>query len=207
MSAPAGKPAPFALRDSEPADIPAIAAIYAHYVATSTATFDEAPPPQEEIAQRRAELVATGLPFTVATGDAGRILGYAYAAPLPAAFGLSLHPRGFDLCRSGPLIRGGIGRRVAGAADRALRRRRATASSWRSIGNDTAHAASIRLHEKLGFERVGLMPAIGFKFGRWIDVVTMQRALGAGSRRPFLSARRARSSIPEGPRPKATAQV
>jgi phosphinothricin acetyltransferase len=177
VSAPAGKPAPFALRDSEPADIPAIAAIYAHYVATSTATFDEAPPPPEEMAQRRAELVATGLPFIVATGGAGRILGYAYAAPFRPRSGYRFTLE--DSIYIDPAaIRGGIG---AGLLARLIER--CAAGGYRqlmAVIGDTAHAASIRLHEKLGFERVGLMPAIGFKFGRWIDVVTMQRALGAG---------------------------
>jgi phosphinothricin acetyltransferase len=171
-------PAPFAIRDSQPADIPAIAAIYAHYVATSTATFEEVPPPPEEMAQRRAELTAAGLPFVVASDAAEGIIGYAYAAPFRPRSGYR-----FTLEDSIYLAPSAL-RRGIGSALLAQLIECCTAGGYRQIVaviGDTAHAASIRLHQKLGFARVGLMPAVGFKFGRWIDVVTMQRALGAGA--------------------------
>lgn len=167
----------FALRDSRPDDVPAIAAIYAHYVATSLATFDEIAPSVEEMTQRRAEVVEACLPFLVAASPSGRVLGYAYAAAFRRRTGYR-----FTL-EDSIYVEPSATRRGIGTALLAALIERCAAAGYRqlvAVVGDTAHAASIGLHEKLGFVRIGVMPAVGFKFGRWVDVVLMQRPLGPG---------------------------
>jgi len=181
VSEPATRPAPGAIRDSLPADLPAIAAIYAHYVATSLATFDEIAPSAEDMGQRRAQLVAAGLPFVVAANGAGRIEGYAYAAPFRPRSGYR-----FSL-EDSIYVEPAASRRGIGTALLATLIERCAASGYRqlvAVIGDTANAGSIALHEKLGFAHVGLMPAIGFKLGHWVDGVLMQRPLGAGATSP-----------------------
>lgn len=172
------EPAAFTVRDSEPADIPAITAIYAHSVMTSLATFDEQPPSVEEMRQRRADIVDIGLPFLVAAGDNGQILGYAYAAAFRRRTGYR-----FTLEDSIYIERSMTHRGIGTALLTALIERCAAAGYRQMVAviADTEHGASIGLHEKLGFKMIGVMPAIGFKFRRWIDVVLMQRALGSGA--------------------------
>jgi L-amino acid N-acyltransferase YncA len=174
---PAMQPVPFTIRDSAPTDIPAIAAIYAHSVSTSLATFDEQPPSMEEMAQRRADVVDIGLPFIVAMND-GQILGYAYAAAFRRRTGYR-----FTLEDSIYVAPAMTHRGIGTALLTALIERCATAGYRQLVAviGDRAHTASIGLHEKLGFTHVGVLPAIGFKFGRWVDVVLMQRALGPGA--------------------------
>lgn len=171
------EPATFTIRDSEPADIPAIAAIYAYSVMTSLATFDEHPPTVEEMRQRRADVVDIGLPFIVAAGSDGQILGYAYAGAFRRRTGYR-----FTLEDSIYIERSQTHRGIGTALLTALIDRCAAAGYRQMVAviADTERAASIGLHEKLGFTHVGVLPAAGFKFRRWIDVVLMQRALGPG---------------------------
>jgi len=178
VSAPAAPPAPFVIRDCQAGDIPAIAAIYAHYVATSLATFDEVPPSAAEMALRHAEVIEGGLPFIVAAGDDGHVFGYAYAAAFRRRTGYR-YTLEDSIYVEPSAIRRGIGSALLAALIE-----RCAAAGYRqlvAVIGDTAHAASIGLHQKLGFARIGVMPAIGFKFGRWVDVVLMQRSLGAGA--------------------------
>jgi L-amino acid N-acyltransferase YncA len=172
------EPASFTIRDSEPADIPAITAIYAHSVMTSLATFDEQPPSVEEMRQRRADIVDIGLPFLVAAGDTGHILGYAYASAFRRRTGYR-----FTLEDSIYIERSMTHRGIGTALLTALIERCAAAGYRQMVAviADTERGASIGLHEKLGFKMIGVMPAIGFKFRRWIDVVLMQRSLGPGA--------------------------
>ena len=172
------EPAAFAIRDSELADIPAITAIYAHSVMTSLATFDEQPPSVEEMTQRRADIVDVGLPFMVATDTRGRILGYACAAAFRRRTGYR-----FTLEDSIYIDHTATHRGIGTALLTALIERCAAAGYRQMVAviAETERTASIGLHEKLGFTHVGVMPAIGFKFRRWIDVVFMQRALGPGA--------------------------
>lgn len=173
---PAIAPAAFIIRDSEPADIPAITAIYAYAVMTSLATFDEQPPSVAEMTQRRADIVDIGLPFIVAAGPDGQILGYAYAGPFRRRTGYR-----FTLEDSIYIERTMTHRGIGTALLSALIERCAAAGYRQLVAviADTGHAASIGLHEKLGFKMIGVMPAVGFKFRRWLDVVLMQRALGS----------------------------
>jgi phosphinothricin acetyltransferase len=169
------QPGAFSIRDSEPDDVPAITAIYAHSVMTSLATFDEQPPSVEEMRQRRAEAIDAGLPFIVAVENDGRLIGYAYAGAFRRRTGYR-----FTLEDSIYVERNATHRGIGTALLTALIERCATAGYRQMVAviADTERTASIGLHEKLGFKMVGVLPAAGYKFRRWIDVVLMQRALG-----------------------------
>jgi phosphinothricin acetyltransferase len=169
-----------ALRPAEDRDIATIAAIYADHVLTGLASFEVTPPDAAEIARRRADVLARGLPYVVAELD-GRVVGYAYAAPyrLRPAYRYTVEDSVY--VHRGALGRG-VGRRlleclVAECAAAGYRQMLAV------IG-DRGNRPSIALHEACGFARVGLLPSVGFKFGRWVDSVLMQRALGAGDTTP-----------------------
>jgi L-amino acid N-acyltransferase YncA len=175
--------APVAVRDCSEADIPTVAAIYAHYVKTSLATFDENAPTVAEMAQRRVDVLAGGMCFLVATGARDAILGFAYAAPFRPrpAYRFTVE----DSVYVAPEVtRRGVGRALmSGLVERCA------AAGFRqmvAVIGDSANAASIGLHAASGFERIGTMPAVGFKLGRWIDGVLMQRPLGSGADTPPL---------------------
>jgi L-amino acid N-acyltransferase YncA len=174
---PAMQPVPFTIRDSAPTDIPAIMAIYAHSVITSLATFDEQPPSLEEMKQRWADIVDIALPFLVAVDAAGKVLGFAYAAAFRRRTGYR-----FTLEDSIYVDRSATHSGIGTALLTALIERCAAAGYRQLVAviANTEQAASIGLHEKLGFKMIGVMPAVGYKFRRWIDVVLMQRALGPG---------------------------
>ncbi len=173
------------IRPSREDDVAAIAAIYGYHVLHGLASFEEVPPPVAEIARRRAEIVARGLPYLVAERangtDGGRVVGYCYA-------GL-FRPRAayrFTLEDSIYVDAAEVGRGVGRALLEPLLLR-STELGYRQMvavigGRETV--PSIRLHEALGFSHVGALPAVGFKFGRWIDIVLMQRALGPGAATP-----------------------
>jgi len=172
------QPAPVAIRDSQSADLPAITALYARYVTTSLATFDEVPPSLEDMTARRQDLLAAGLPFIVAADTSDKLVGYAYAAKfrLRSAYRFTLED---SIYVDPSAIRRGIGSALLDAVIE-----RCTALGHRqlvAVIGDTANAGSIGLHAKKGFERVGVMPAVGFKLGRWVDAVLMQRTLGSGA--------------------------
>ncbi|HUK61617.1 MAG TPA: GNAT family N-acetyltransferase [Stellaceae bacterium] len=174
MNAAAG----FALRAAAPGDIGAIARIYAHHVLTGLASFEEEPPSENEIAQRFADVTERGLPWLVACDAAGMVVGYAYLAPyrLRSAYRYTLEDSIY--------ITPGAQRRGIGLALLGELIARATALGYRQIVaviGDSGNIASITLHERLGFRHVGVLPDTGFKFGRWIDSVLMQRALGEGA--------------------------
>jgi L-amino acid N-acyltransferase YncA len=171
------QPGSFAIRDSEPGDVPAITAIYGHSVMASLATFDEIAPSAAEMAQRRDEVLETGLPFIVAVDRDGRILGYACAAAFRRRTGYR-----YTLEDSIYVERTAAHRGIGTALLTVLIDRCAAAGYRQMVAviADTERTASIGLHEKLGFKIVGVLPAVGFKFRRWIDVVLMQRALGPG---------------------------
>jgi phosphinothricin acetyltransferase len=164
------------VRDAEPRDLPEIQRIYAHHVLHGLASFEEQPPDLAEITRRYESVRNPGLPYLVAE-EAGRVQGYAYATPYRPriAYRFSLE----DSIYVDDAARGkGVGRRlltelVEGCARLGYRQMIAV------IG-DSGNAGSIGLHAAVGFERTALLPSVGFKFGRWVDVVFMQRALGPG---------------------------
>lgn len=161
-------------------DAPAIAAIYAHHVLHGTSTFEEAPPDAAMIAMRIERVLDRGWPFLVAE-RAGEVAGYAYCAQFrerPAyrfAAEDSIYVRD-DLRgqRIGHALLGGL---LLAAEAQGFRQMIAM------IG-DAANTASIGLHAALGFVETGRIHACGIKFGRWLDVVVMQRALGPGAGDP-----------------------
>jgi phosphinothricin acetyltransferase len=181
-SSPAAAPArpPARIRPARAADLAAIQAIYAHHVLTGLASFEEVPPDLAEMAARHAKVVGRGLPFLVAEDDGG-VLGYAYAAPFRdrVAYRYSLE----DSVYMAP---GAAGRGI-GAALMAELIARCQALGYRlmvAVIGDSANAASIGLHRKMGFAPAGRLPSVGFKFGRWVDSVYMVRPLGPGAATP-----------------------
>jgi L-amino acid N-acyltransferase YncA len=166
------------VRDSTEADIPAIAAIYRHHVLTGLASFEEVAPEPAEIARRRAAIVEGGMPWLVVEDAAGVVLGYAYAGPYRPRPGYRYTAE--DSVYVAPRA---VGRGVGRAALAALIARCETLGFRQLVAviGDSGNAASIGLHAALGFARVGLLPAVGFKFGRWVDGVLMQRALSEGA--------------------------
>lgn len=176
IGAPAATAAPRAVRASREADVPALTAIYAHHVLNGLASFEIVPPAEAEIARRRAEVLARGLPYLVAEAGAG-VAGFAYAAPyrVRPAYRYTIE----DSVYVAPsAARRGIGRALLAALIEAC-----AALGFRqmiAVIGDSANAASIGLHAACGFTRAGLLASVGFKHGRWVDGVLMQRALGPG---------------------------
>jgi phosphinothricin acetyltransferase len=168
------------IRPAMPGDVEPIAAIYAEAVLNGTATFELEPPSVAEMAGRMAELVRDGHPYLVAD-NAGTVVGYGYAGPYhrrPAyrttvedSIYLAVEARGR-----------GIGRRLLAALIA-----ESEACGFRqmiAVIGDSGHDASIRLHQAAGFALVGTFRDVGYKFGRWLDSVLMQRALGPGGGAP-----------------------
>ena len=167
---------PAIVRDAVAADLPAIARIYGHHVRHGLASFEEQAPSEEEMARRHAEIAGRGFPYLVATVD-GAVAGYAYAGPYrprPAYRHSVENSVYLDPARQ----RGGIGSQLLAELIR-----RCEAAGFRqmvAVIGDSGNAASIGLHARLGFRHAGLLTAIGYKHGRWVDSVLMQRALGPG---------------------------
>lgn len=165
------------IRPSADGDVAAIAAIYRHHVLNGVASFEEVPPTPDELARRRREILARGLPYLVAERS-GRVLGYCYAGLYRArsAYRFTLEDSIYiDAAEVGR----GIGRTLLAAL-----LERCTQQGYRQMvavigGGD--QWPSIRLHQGLGFARIGMLSAVGYKFGGWVDCVLMQRALGAGA--------------------------
>jgi phosphinothricin acetyltransferase len=165
------------LRPSLPADLPAITAIYAHHVLTGTGTFELEAPDAQEMARRHADVTGTGLPWLVAEDESG-VIGYAYANHFRPrrAYRFCLE----DSIYLAPAAQGrGVGRLLLAelmACCEALGARQMLA-----VIGDAANLGSIGVHRTLGFEHTGVLKASGWKFGRWLDVVLMQKAMGTGA--------------------------
>jgi L-amino acid N-acyltransferase YncA len=161
------------IRPATAGDAPAIAAIYAHYVATSAATFDESAPSPEHVAARIASVTGAGLPFLVAE-HGGAVAGYAYLGPYKerSAYRFTVE----DSVYVAPEARGaGIGRALL---ERLLvDGERAGIREVVAIIAVTDDPASIALHRALGFRDGGRLERVGFKHGAWHDTVLMQRSL------------------------------
>ena len=172
--------APASIRDSAASDLPAIQAIYAHHVLHGSASFELEPPDLAEMTARRAGLVERGLPYLVAERD-GAVAGYCYAGPYRPrpAYRYALEVSVY--------VAPGQARRGIGRLLLATLVERCEALGYRqlvAIVGDSANAASIGLHEALGFRRTGLLASVGWKHGRWLDSVFLQRALGPGETAP-----------------------
>jgi len=166
------------IRPARTSDIAAITRIYAHSVEHGTASFELDPPDEVEMGSRMHSLLTDNFPYLAAESN-GVLCGYAYAGLYRArpAYRWSLedsvyvapdmHRRGIGLALLAALIEtaGTLGFRQMIAV----------------IGDSTRQAASIGLHEALGFRHVGILQDVGFKHGRWLDTVLMQRGLGEQS--------------------------
>lgn len=168
------------IRPAAEADMAAIQAIYAPHVLRGFATFEEVPPGVEEMAARRAAVLSQGLPYLLAEAE-GRVLGYAYAGAYRprAAYRNTVE----DSIYLGEGLGGrGIGRLLLSALIAACEQ-----GPWRqmvAVIGDSGNAASIALHARAGFRMTGTLEAVGFKLGRWVDTVLMQRPLGPGRDSP-----------------------
>lgn len=164
------------IRPSCDADLDAITRLYAHHVLHGTGTFETTPPSAAEMATRRADVLSKGLPWLVLEED-GAVLGFAYGnwfKPRPA-YRFSVE----DSIYLAPEAAGqGLGRALLAELLSALER--AGVRRVMAVIGDTANSGSIGVHRALGFEPAGSIPACGWKFGRWLDIVFMQRSLGAG---------------------------
>ena len=180
--APPVKRGPLLVRDATDADMPAIHAIYAHHVTHGFGSFEEIPPDLAEMVRRRADVLSRGLPYLVATDREGRLLGFSYAAPyrLRTAYRYTVE----DSIYVAPEAVGqGVGARLLKALIA-----RTTKLGYRqmiAVIGDSGNRGSIRVHASQGFRKAAVMQGIGFKLGRWVDSVLMQRPLGPGnSRKP-----------------------
>jgi phosphinothricin acetyltransferase len=154
----------------------AVHEIYSHHVLKGLASFEEEPPAPPELLRRFEEVTRRGLPYVVAEFG-GKVAGYGYCSPYRtrSAYRYALE----DSVYVRPDVQGrGVGTALLGELIR-----RCEALGYRqliAVIGDSAHTASIGLHAAHGFLRVGTLRSVGFKFGRWVDSVIMQRALGSG---------------------------
>ena len=171
---------PLVIRPVTSADIPAITRIYADAVRQGTASFELEPPDEAEMARRQRALFDGGYPYIVAE-IGGALVGYAYAGPYRPrpAYRYSVED---SIYIDTMAHRRGVGRalliRLIEEAERGGFRQMI------AVIGDSAQTPSIELHRALGFRMVGNVENIGFKFGRWLDSVLMQRALGPGATTP-----------------------
>ena len=164
------------LRPSIEADLPAIQAIYAHAVQHGTGTFETEAPDVAEMGRRRTEVLGRGLPFLVAELD-GEVVGYAYAN--------YFRPRlAYRYCLEDSIYLArdaqgkGLGKLLL--AELIARCEAAGGRQMLAVIGDAENKGSVGLHAALGFEHTGVLKSSGWKFGRWLDVVLMQRTLGHG---------------------------
>ena len=164
------------IRPSQDKDVAAITAIYRHHVLHGTGTFEIDPPSEADMASRRADVLAKGLPYLVAE-DNGRVLGFAYCnwfKPRPA-YRFSAE----DSIYVAPQAHGkGVGRALLNAL--CEQAEAAGVRKMLAVIGDSANAGSIGVHRALGFTDVGVIRSCGWKFDRWLDVVLMEKTLGAG---------------------------
>ena len=164
------------IRPSREDDLPAITAIYSHHVIHGTGTFETTPPSAAEMAARRADVLAKGLPFLVAE-DSGRLVGFAYCQwfkPRPA-YRFSAED---SIYLDPDAVGRGLGRRLLSELAR-----QAQAGGIRkliAVIGDSANTRSIGVHRSLGFTPAGTLTACGWKLGRWLDIVLMEKSLGEG---------------------------
>lgn len=171
---------PTVIRDALDADMDAVTAIYAPEVLSGFASFEETPPDLAEMARRRASVLTLGLPYLLAERD-GVVVGYAYASSYR-----SRPAYRWTIESSVYVARSAQGEGVGRASMEALIAR-CDGGHWRqmiAVIGDSANAGSVALHRKLGFRDAGVLVNVGFKLGRWLDSVIMQRPLAAGASTP-----------------------
>lgn len=168
------------IRPSEDRDLAAITAIYSHHVLHGTGTFETTPPTETDMTGRRADVLSKGLPYLVAEEN-GVVLGFAYCQwfkPRPAyrfsaEDSIYLHP---DAAGKG-----------LGKALLAKLEEQAEAVGVRkliAVIGDSSNLGSVGVHRSLGFSHIGSIKSCGWKFGRWLDIVLMEKSLGEGDTTP-----------------------
>jgi L-amino acid N-acyltransferase YncA len=166
------------VRPATATDIDAVQAIYAHHVLHGLASFEIEPPTAAQMRSRFDAIAGGGYPYLVAAADE-TVLGYAYASAYRARPGYRYTVEDSVYVAATAAGRG-IGRQLLTALVGECERR--GYRQMLAVIGDSANAASIELHRACGFAHSGTLLSVGFKFGRWIDSVLMQRALGAGDR-------------------------
>ena len=168
------------IRPSSERDLPAVTRIYGHHVLHGTGTFETTPPSKADMATRRADVLAKGLPWLVVE-EGDQVLGFAYAnwfKPRPA-YRFSCE----DSIYMAPESAGkGLGRALLAELLACLER--AGVRKVMAVIGDSANAGSVGVHTALGFEHAGVISDCGWKFDRWLDIVLMQKTLGVGSSTP-----------------------
>lgn len=165
------------IRESVETDLAEIQAIYAGHVRAGLASFEETPPGLDEMRARRRAVLERGLPYLVAERE-GRVVGYSYAS------GYRARPAYRFALENTVYVAEGMGGRGIGSALLQALIARCEAGPWRqmiAVIGDSANNGSIRLHRRCGFREIGCLDGVGFKLGRWVDTVLMQRPLGPGS--------------------------
>jgi phosphinothricin acetyltransferase len=173
---PTGSATALILRPARIGDLPDITAIYRHHVQHGLGSFEEEPPDLAEMTRRHAEITTRLLPY-LAAERAGTLVGYAYAAPYRprSAYRYTVED---SIYVAPDAQRSGAGRLLLTELIA-----RCTEAGYRqmvAVIGDSGNAASIGLHLGHGFRPVGTIEACGYKHGRWVDSVIMQRALGSG---------------------------
>ena len=176
MSQPSPAAQPLTIRPSTDADLPAIQAVYAHAVEHGTGTFETEVPSVDEMGRRRQDVLGRKLPWLVAERG-GEVLGYAYANQVRPR--LAYRSCVEDSIYLAPAAKGqGVGRLLL--AELIARCEAAGARQMLAVIGDANNAGSVGVHTALGFTHTGVLKSAGWKFGRWLDVVLMQRTLGLG---------------------------
>ena len=179
----AGAGGPVRVRDARRGDLAGIREIYAHHVRHGLASFEETPPDLAEITRRFEATLAHGLPYLAAEAEVAgpgaepALRGYAYAGPYRA------RPAYRYAVENSLYVAPGLEGRGIGRALLEELIRRCTALGFRqmiAVIGDSGHLPSIKFHESLGFREAGHLRSVGFKFGRWVDSVILQRPLGPG---------------------------
>lgn len=177
MSQPSPAALPLTIRPSTDADLAAIQGIYARAVLEGTGSFETEVPDIAEMARRRAEVLGRRLPWLVAERG-GEVLGYAYANYFRPRLAYRFCVE--DSIYLAPTAQGqGVGRLLL--AELVARCEAAGARQMLAVIGDANNAGSVGVHTSLGFEHTGVLKSAGWKFGRWLDVVLMQRTLGLGN--------------------------
>ena len=168
------------IRPSTDADLPAVTALYAHHVLHGTGTFETTPPTEADMAARRADVLGKGLPYLVAEED-GRVLGFAYCQwfkPRPAYRYSAEDSIYLDPDAAGQRIGNKLLAELVKHAEAAGVRKLI------AVIGDSGNVRSIGVHRAMGFRHVGTIESCGWKFGRWLDIVMMDKSIGEGSRTP-----------------------
>lgn len=168
------------VRDAEAGDMAAVAEIYAHHVLHGVGTFEEIPPTEAEMQARRAAVVARSLPWLVAVED-GRVLGYCYATPFRPRAAYRYVAEDAIYVAADAHGRG-VGRALLTAL--VARLEAMGLRQLMAVIGDGGNRGSIALHAALGFERIGAFKDVGYKHGRWLDIVLMQKVLNVGAKTP-----------------------